>query len=137
MKFENYLQEGEAVKIQPNSIRAKSLIIASAEAIETAKSIKFEENKFKSIIRELYEGLRQFCEAIGYIKGYKFNSHDVITLFLSEILNEVSMANKFDRYRKIRNGINYYGDAVSRETIEEALKEIPTLIKSLSKYVKI
>ena len=136
MNFSDYLKRGDVNKVQIDTIRAKSFVIASKEAIETAKDIPIEEPKLKSIFRELYEGLRQFCEAIGYIQGYKFNSHEVITIFLTEVLNETQVASEFDRYRKIRNGINYYGNAVSEETVKEALTEIPKLIKLLEKYTK-
>ena len=71
-KFEESLREGYVKQIPINSIRAKSLIKSSQEAINTAREIPIEEGKLKSIFRELYEGFREFCEALGYINGYKF-----------------------------------------------------------------
>ena len=56
--------------------------------------------------------------------------------FIEEILNEPKLSAKFDRYRKIRNGINYYGDDVSEETVKEALIEIPELMAQLRKHIK-
>jgi len=88
MNFENSINNGKARKSMPNRIRASSLFESSILAIETAKTIQLSQNSSKSVLRELYEGLREYCEAIGYIKGYKFNNHEVITSFLSEILNE-------------------------------------------------
>ncbi|PIN75333.1 hypothetical protein COV18_04050 [Candidatus Woesearchaeota archaeon CG10_big_fil_rev_8_21_14_0_10_37_12] len=134
MKFENALQNELVKKVSVDKLRAKSLLKASQQAILTASKIPKTESTFKSIVRELYEGLRQCCEAIGFIKGYKFNSHDCIAAFLKEILAEDTTANKFDRYRKLRNGINYYGDDVSKETVNEALIEIPKLTRELTKY---
>jgi len=93
------------------------------------------EGKQKTILRELYEGLRQFCEAIGYQKGYQFLDHESITFFLDDILKENSIATKFDRYRKLRNGINYYGNELLIETTKEALSEIPRIIGLLRKYL--
>ncbi len=134
MKFEQSIHEGYAKKIKPDIIKHKSLIISANEAVYSAKKIPYESSTKKSIIRELYEGLRQYCEAIGYLKGYKFDSHESITYFIDEILHEPHIAAKFDRYRKIRNGINYYGDDVPEETVKEALKEIPLLIIQLKKH---
>ena len=134
MNFEKSIKEGHVKKIGVNNLRAKSLIKSSREAIKSALSIRLEEGKLKTIFRELYEGLREFCDAIGHLKGYKFLSHEAITYFLSEILNENSIAVKFDRLRKIRNGISYYGESVAKETVEEALKEVPEIIKKLEKY---
>ena len=134
MTFQRMIEQGFASRIQINKIRAKSLVIASKEAIQTAKEMPLKDDKLKSIIRELYEGLRQFCEAIGYTKGFKFNNHEVVADFLKDELKEPSIALKFDKYRRIRNGVNYYGDAIPTESVKEALKEIPTMIKSLEKH---
>ena len=135
--FEQGLNERNVKKIPINSIRTKSLIKSAKEAIETAKEIPLEESKLKSILRELYEGLREYCEAIGYLKGYKFLNHEIITNFIREILKEEAIAKKFDRYRKLRNGINYYGESIAKETVQEALEEIPQIMQSLEKYLNV
>lgn len=133
-RFRQSIDEGYVKIIPRDKIRAKSLLISADEAIYSAKRIPFESGTLKSIIRELYEGLRQHCEAIGYLKGYKFLSHETITYFIDEILNEQGISARFDRYRKIRNGINYYGDDASEETVKEALREIPLLAASIKKF---
>ncbi len=134
-KFQDSINEGYAKAVIPDRIRAKGLVASADEAIYSAGKIPFEKTTLKSIIRELYEGLRQYCEAIGYLKGYKFLSHEAITFFLEEILNETHIGARFDRYRKIRNGINYYGDEVWPETVREALAEIPKLALRLKKHI--
>ena len=136
MTFQQSIREGYARIIPPDNIKAKSLLKSAQQAVSSAQKIPFETDTLKSILRELYEGLRQYCEALGYLQGYKFSSHEVITMFLEEIIADKKIALRFDRYRKIRNGINYYGDDVSVETVKEALKEIPQLIKQLEKYIK-
>ncbi|MBI2106105.1 hypothetical protein HYT56_04690 [Candidatus Woesearchaeota archaeon] len=133
MDFKTHLKEGKIKKINKDNLRANNLKKSSKQAIETSKIISLNENTCKTIFRELYEGLREYCEALGYIKGYKFLDHISITYFLDEILNEKEISKKFDRYRKIRNGINYYGEDVDIETVKEALKEIPKIIKELEK----
>ena len=136
MNFENSLVNGKAKKVLPNKIRASSIFKSSIQAIETAKIIRVNENTLKSIFRELYEGLREYCEAIGYLRGYKFLDHESIGYFLRDVIKEQSASNKFDRYRKLRNGINYYGEDIDIETVKEAIIEIPELIKELEKFSK-
>ena len=133
MNFENSLVNGKAKKVMPNRIRASSLFKSSIQAIETAKAIQLNQNTLKSILRELYEGLREYCEAIGYLRGYKFLDHESIGYFLRDILKEQSVSVKFDRYRRLRNGINYYGEDVDIETVKEAIVENHELIKELEK----
>src|SRR3989344_6644612 len=136
MNFENSLANGKAKKIVPNKIRALSIFKSSIQAIETAKTIQFNQITLKSIFRELYEGLREYCEAIGYLKGYKFLDDESIGYFLRDVIKEQSASKKFDRYRKLRNGINYYGEDIDIETVKEAIIEIPKLIKELEKFSK-
>ncbi|MEK6886304.1 MAG: hypothetical protein AABW88_00580, partial [Nanoarchaeota archaeon] len=112
MNFEFSLNSGKAKKVLQNKIRASSFFKSSLQAIETAKNIPLVASTSKTILRELYEGLREYCEAIGYLNGYKFLDHESIGFFLRDILKENSLFQKFDRYRKLRNGINYYGEEV-------------------------
>ena len=128
------MKKSYAKKIPVDKFRAKNLTQSAEQAIETAKTINLDENSAKTVLRELYEGLREFCEAAGgYLKGYKFLSHEVITYFIGDILGDKKTSEKFDRYRKIRNGISYYGENVEIETVKSALKEIPELIKKLKR----
>jgi hypothetical protein len=136
MNLDRSIREGYVKKVPVNSIRARSLMMSAKDAVSTACGMQPEEKKLKSIMRELYEGLREFCEAIGYLKGYKFLSHESMAYFIADVLKEPSMAGRFDRYRKIRNGINYYGNSVSAETVKEAMKEIPSMLEILEKHAR-
>lgn len=136
MRFEESIKSGFAKETKKDIIRAKSLIKSSKEAIETANNITLDEKSLKSVFRESYEGFRQYCEAVGYIKGYKFLSHEAISYFLKDKLNEDKISYIFNRYRKLRDGINYYGESVTKETVLEALQTIPKAIKELSKHIK-
>jgi hypothetical protein len=135
MDFNECIKEQKVKKIPIDKLRAESLVKSSKQAITTAKSIVISESSLKSIIREYYEGLREYCEAIAYLRGYKILDHISITYFIKDILQDDIISEKFDRYRKLRNGINYYGNDVNIATITEASKEIPLLIKKLEKYM--
>lgn len=134
MSFQELIKEGFVKKVPKDLVRAKSLIKSSEQALATAKIIPFKEETLKTIFRELYESVREYCEALGYLKGYKFLNHESITNFLYEVLEEKEISLKFDRYRKLRNGINYYGNTIEIETIKDALRDIPLLINKLKKY---
>lgn len=134
MNFQFSLDSRKAKKVMPNKIRASSLFKSSIQAVETAKEISLTIKTSKTILRELYEGMREYCEAIGYLRGYKFLDHESVGFFLRDILKEQSLFKKFDRYRKLRNGINYYGEDINIETVKEAILEIPVLMKELEKY---
>jgi len=136
MRFEQSIADGYVKKVPIDKIMAKSLLLSGDEALYAAQKLPLEQGTAKAILRELYEGLRQHCEAIGYFRGYKFRSHEAITYFIEEVLHDTALAARFDRYRKLRNGINYYGKDVSLETVKEALQEIPEIVKKLRKQIE-
>jgi hypothetical protein len=84
MDFEFSLLSGKAKKAKVNKIRALSLFKSSAEAIKTAKTISLNVTSAKTILRELYEGLREYCEGLGYMQGYKFLDHESIENFAKQ-----------------------------------------------------
>lgn len=134
MSFENLIKGSFVKKVPIDIVRAKSLVKSSEQALSTAKIIPFKEETLKTIFRELYESLREYCESLGYIKGYKFLNHESITNFLDEVLEEKEISLKFDRYRKLRNGINYYGNTIEMQTVKDALINIPLLIDKLKRH---
>ncbi len=81
-----------------------NLFTFSIQAIETAKVIPLNLGTLKSILRELYEGLREYCEAIGYLRGYTFLDHELIGFFLRDVLKEQSFFAQFDRCRRLWYG---------------------------------
>ncbi len=134
MQFEKSIKQGYAKRVLKDQLRAKSLINVAEDAlIASTKELQVKEHNYNSILRELYEALRQYCEAIGYMQGYKFESHEVITYYLKDVLNEGNISEKFERYRQLRNGLNYYGRGIAKETVERAIKEIPEMINELKK----
>lgn len=73
-------------------------------------------------------------EAIASINGYKIYSHEAFTYFLIEE-DEKLLADKFDKFRKIRNGIVYYRKNISVEEVKEIIVDIFELIEKL-RYLK-
>ena len=65
-----------------------------------------------------YDILRSILETIAILDRCKIYSHEAFTYFLKE-KDENIIVNKFDRFRKIRNKINYYGKNISIEKTKE------------------
>jgi len=80
-----------------------------------------------------YDALREYLECLSLERGYKIYNHECYTAFLKEILNLSREADIFDRLRKTRNGINYYGLKVSREEAKEIIKDLRTLINKFGR----
>ena len=77
--------------------------------------------------------IAEILESIALQKGYKVYNHEGYTAFLKEVLHLSEHADKFDSFRKIRNGINYYGQKISVDEAEAIIEDIKNIIKKFQK----
>ena len=133
MNFENFIRKNLVRKSVPDTELAKSLTIESNRILLVVNGLALNDTNSSVLMRECYEAFRQICEAIAVNNGYKIYSHEAITSFVAEILNEKEIAESFDRYRKIRNSINYYGTPIDIGEVKKALVEIPKFIEIIKK----
>jgi len=81
----------------------------------------------------LYDALREILESVALEQGFKIYNHECYSAFLKEILNLPGEADLFDKIRKIRNGINYYGKKVQQEEAESIITNLKQLILKFKK----
>ena len=130
MNFNEFQTTGQVKKVTKDLSLAKSLIITSRQDLEFLKDLEINDVSARKIMSNYYEVLRSILEAIVALDGYKIYSHEAFTYFLIEKKEEI-IATKFDRFRKIRNKINYYGKNISIEEVNENVTEILNIIKKL------
>ena len=112
----------------------KSLISSVNKKIQAQKSIP--ENLPEPKITLQYDALRTLLEALALSKGYKIYNHECYTAFLKEILDESTLGDTFDKFRKLRNAINYYGKSISSEESKEIIKEMNDFINRIKEFLQ-
>lgn len=136
MNFEDFIKKGQVRIASIDKALAKSLIKNTKKDIEFLNSLIINEQSSRKLMVNYYDALRSILEAVAILDGYKIYSHEAFTYFLKG-KNEEIISNKFDRFRKIRNSINYYGEDIPVETAKENITEIKNIIKILlDKYLK-
>ena len=135
MKLNDFIEKGQVRKASKDIALVKSLVYTAENDLKFLDNLDINDNSARKIMSNYYDVLRSIVEAISALDGYKIYSHEAFTYFLKEKKEEL-IALKFDRFRKIRNGINYYGKNISVEEVKENVKEIIKLIKELkTKYL--
>jgi len=135
MIFENYLKNGKVVKGSVDIQKARALMKMSDNSTATIHAMKINEVNASIVLTISYESLRELLEAMCLREGFKVYSHEAYTAYL-KMKNEIELAEKFDRFRKLRNGVNYYGKSVSKEVSQKAVQEISRLNKKIKeKYL--
>jgi len=136
MDFDEFLKKGLVRKSPPDFMLARSLFSTAKKDLQFLRSLEINENSSRKIMANYYEVLRSILEAISSIDGFKIYSHEAFTYFLKQKEEEL-LSIQFDRFRKIRNSINYYGKDISIEETKENIKEIEEIIKTLGdKYLR-
>ncbi len=77
----------------------------------------------------LYDALRELLEAEALERNFKIYNHECYSAFLKEVMNMSRDADIFDRLRKTRNSINYYGKKVSEEEANKIIEDMYFLIR--------
>jgi hypothetical protein len=136
MKFEDFISQGFARRTSKDTNLAKSLFTTAENDLKFLENLELNEFSTRKIVGNYYDTLRSILEAIAVLDGYKIYSHEAFTFYLKERGEDV-ISIKFERFRKIRNGINYYGQIVSVEEAVELIDEMKRIIKMLvDKYSK-
>lgn len=135
MKFDDFIKKGEVRKSEKDLFLIKSLLKNAKNDLEFLKKLEINENSSRKIMSNYYDVLRSILEAVAVTDNYKIYSHEAFTYFLKEKGEEI-LSIKFDRFRKIRNKINYYGKDISPDETMENIKEIEKMISMLiNKYL--
>lgn len=135
MKFEDFLRSGSIRRASPDKALIKSLVITAKKDLDFLNELEINEKSSRKIMVGYYDVLRSILEAVSSLNGYKIYSHEAFTYFLNEKGEEL-LAIKFDRFRIIRNSINYYGQDISVEETKENTEEIKNMIEVLiNKYL--
>jgi len=114
MSFQDFIISGQVKRVEKDKELAKSLLKTTKSDLIFFETWEINENSARKIVSNYYDALRSILEAIAALDGYKIYSHEAFSDFLKE-KKESLMAEKFDRFRRIRNKINYYGSNISPE----------------------
>lgn len=122
--FESYIKN-KKVKIRQEDINlAKSLREDIVERSEKALKLDIEEFS-KFLFENLYDSLREICDAILSVNGFKSYSHEASIVYLRKFGISESVIMEMDRFRDKRNSSKYYGKPISEDDAKE-IKEFYT-----------
>ena len=133
--FNFFLKKGDVKKQISDLNLAKSTFNSSLERFELAKTLSHK-IKPKYILENAYDSMREAADSILYLDGYKSYSHEASIVYLiKKEFNERDII-EFDRFRKIRNGIKYYGKDCDEKDAEESVILAEKIINKINKILK-
>ncbi len=135
MDFQEFIESQKVILGEKDLQKSKALIKMADNNFKSLQTVPLNKNTASMVFTMYYECLRQILEAVSLMQGYKVYSHEAYTAYLVT-LKEFSISAKFDRLRKLRNGINYYGKAVTEEVTKNTKDEVKEMMQTLkTKYL--
>lgn len=132
----SYYQKQQLVKRQsPDRNLAHATYKESLERLELAKRL-LQKEKAKYVLENAYESLREAADAVLYTEGFKSYSHEASISFLRGKIGTEQELREFDRFRKIRNDIKYYGGDCEESDAKAAIKLAEKLIPEIKRLLK-
>lgn len=133
MKFEDCLEENKIIKISQDERRAKSLRKVARDRLKYLDKEEITKLNCSFILEHYYSALIEFLHSIALKRGYKILNHLCITSFIREVLNRKDISKEFDKFRKIRNNLVYYGRRLDSKIAKKRIKEIKKIINQVQK----
>lgn len=135
--FREFVEEGKVRKGSLRHAEAHSLLEQSYERMEDLLSLPLTEKNASFRFEDAYESIREALQSFLALEGYKPYSHEAIVSFAFErqLLPEPKIM-QIDRYREMRNDINYRGKKVSVEEAKEAVAFAKDAIAALRRRLQ-
>ena len=130
MKFEDFIKNGQVKDVSKDVQLAKALVSTADQDMSFLNSLTVNTLSSRKIISNYYDVLRSLLEADASLDGFKIYSHEAFTYYLIKN-GEENHAREFERFRKIRNSINYYAKQISIEEAEDITYDIKALIEEI------
>ena len=130
-EFQHYLTKGYVKKQSPDTNISKAVFKDALERFAHAKTI-LGSAKSKYVLENAYEAMREAADSLLYLHGYKSFSHEASIAYLTDKGFSANELEEFDRFRKIRNNIKYYG----RDCEETDAKQCITLAEQIINKIK-
>jgi len=133
MKFEECVEEGSVVKISKDMRRSRSLLRIAEDRLKYLDKEKITKLNSNFILEQYYSAFIEIIHSLALKRGYKILNHLCLKSFIEEVLSKPKIAEKFDKFRKIRNNLVYYGIKVDSTVAKKRINEIKDLINSIRK----
>tara|TARA_Y100000310_G_C20699965_1_gene828830 strand:+ start:5100 stop:5516 length:417 start_codon:yes stop_codon:yes gene_type:complete len=135
MDLDECKRKGFIKPTRKNISLVNSLVEVSELKMETVNKAVIDEKSITAYVPMAYDALREVLEALCILKGYKITNHICIGSFLKSLFSDFDLVS-FDRFRYVRNGINYYGKKIGLDEGNEIIKSIFLLRKKILERIK-
>ena len=134
-EFEYFLKKGDVKKQSIDQNTSKATFKDAKERLTFAKSL-YKKVQAKYVLENAYEAMREAADAVLYSEGFKSYSHEASIVYLLKKNVSYEEISDINRFRKIRNGIKYYGKDCDQNDAKDALILAEKIIRKIERILK-
>jgi hypothetical protein len=134
-EFEFFIRKGEVKRQTVDKNLSDACIKESKDRLKLIKDFLLKSQP-KYILENSYEAMREAADSLLYLDGYKSYSHEASIIYLLKKGFTTGDVIEFDRFRKIRNGIKYYGNDCDESDAKSALNLADRIITKINELLK-
>ncbi len=123
MDLDGCREKGFIKRTKRNCELVKSLIDMSGIKEKTVNNAPIDEDNICAYLPMAYDSLREIMEAICILHSYKVTSHICLGRLVKTLVEDFDYY-RFDRFRYMRNSINYYGEKTDFNQGKEMIRKI-------------
>ena len=122
--------------VNPDTNLIDSLIESSRNKMVSESKLAMSKVTAASKVSLAYDSLRELLEALALKKGFKVYNHECYAAFLKEVVKNSSRGDDFNRIRKVRNAINYYGKRMTPEEASALISKVSDMRSFVSESLE-
>ncbi|MDO8661378.1 MAG: hypothetical protein Q7K43_05805 [Candidatus Woesearchaeota archaeon] len=134
--FEDLLNAGQVRKASVDKELAKSLVEQAFRQYAHAEKDTITDENRDFVLSDYYEAVRMLVDALIALSGYKAYSHEATVVFLAKDKDFPPVLSEgFDRMRRLRNDLHYYGKRIEIADAQDARDMAHTIVLKLRKKI--
>ena len=107
--WEDCLSNYSAISTTPDLHKAKALMDTADSRTEAMSKIPTNSGYLSIVFENYYSSSMEYVQALAIVHGLKITNHVCLGYFLRDVLTKKKLFRIFDKCRRDRNSIVYYG----------------------------
>jgi hypothetical protein len=132
--WKDCMDSNSAVRITPDTARAKSLAETADERIKVSPDIN--EKNCNFVFEDYYTSIMELLQALVILNGYKISNHVCLGYYIRDVLKRGELYVLFDDIRYKRNSLTYYGKRMDFDTAMQAIRKCRKLIADIKGLIE-
>lgn len=135
--FENYLNGGGIEEGEPDPSKAKGLIQMAISDMKRVKEEEISEDSASYVFKNAYDVIRSSITALMALDGYHPYSHVAVVAYARDrLFLSGSRASKLNKFRRLRNNIQYRAERAGVREAEEIIEFMKNLVPEMKEKLK-